>query len=211
MFTNKSLLRLLLSLLLIIPFSRQLLFAESSESTTESHDKNQKLDKEADEKKKSTGSKTKTSRDLRKEQITQLSFFLSPLGRGGDVDILISGQWSVGLTVSNWDNILLDAESYYKSYGVHFKRYFGNSFYIKPSLGWHKYEDFWMTAPDDPDDGYELSEGIGLHFELGNDWSFNRYFGVGVTYFAIGSIFDSDNPTSMILSRRPAVRLIGSF
>lgn len=104
-----------------------------------------------------------------------------------------------------------DVSSEYDSYGFHLKRYFGNSFYIKPSLGWHNYENGWMTAPSDPDDGYEQAKVIGLHVEFGNDWSFNRYLGMGVTYFAIGPVFDLDNIAPVLMSRGPALRLIGSF
>ena len=96
-------------------------------------------------------------------------------------------------------------------YGLHIKRYFGNFFYIKPSLGWHRHVKSWMTDFPSSDNGKKVSEGVGLHVELGHDWSFNRYIGIGITYFAIGSIFDSDDMTPVIMSRGPTLRLIGSF
>ena len=217
MHTYKYLQRLLLSLILVTPYSVQLIFAETSESATESQSEDQKLGDKSDEEQVTEDSQSKvTSRDIRKEQTTHLGFFMTPLSGivqiGGDIDIIISDQWSVGVAKTYWENKgTEDAESIYASYGFHLKRYFGNSFYIKPSLGWHKYEKGWMPDPSIPDDGYELTEGIGLHVELGHDWSFNRYLGVGIVYFAIGPVFDMDNFKYLVMSKLPTLRLFGSF
>ena len=52
---------------------------------------------------------------------------------GGDLDIIIYEQWSVGVTRTYCESMGVEDQSpEYGSYGYSLKKYFGNSFYIKP-------------------------------------------------------------------------------
>ena len=150
----------------------------------------------------------RTSRDIRRDTILQTSLHASYImvsaQLGADVDYFLNEQLSVGLSSNLKMDILVDYEATSKSYSIHLKRFIGNSWYVKPSVGVHTFKSASFNVKRE-------RGGIGAQLELGNEWFFNERFGVNLSYGALGLMYDTETREVHMTSLIPSVRFFGSF
>ena len=150
-----------------------------------------------------------TSRDFRKERTLQFTFHLMPIfpvvQSGVDLDFFLNEQLSVGLSRNTIMMVLMDYEESMENTSIHFKRYLGNSFYIKPSIGVHtKKESGWMAVA-------KASNSAAIQVELGNEWFWTKQFGVNLSYLGMGVRYDAKDNEVKQIGLLPSIRLFGAF
>ena len=157
----------------------------------------------------STNRRSLTSRELRKERTVQFAFHLTPIfpvvQSGIDVDLFLNEQLSVGLSRNAIMMVLMDYEESMNNTAIHFKRFLGNSFYIKPSIGVHsKTEAGWMAQT-------RVSNSLAVQVELGNEWFWTQNFGVNLSYLGMGVRYDNKDNELKPIGLLPSIRLFGAF
>ena len=149
-----------------------------------------------------------TSRELRRETVLQTSLYASFITvstqLGIDIDHFIDEQTSIGLSGNLKMTVMMDYEATSKNYAIHVKRFIGNSFYVKPSIGIHTFQ----IASRDETLG---SSGVGAQLEVGNEWLVTESFGVGVSYGAIGFMYDGEAEKLRMTNLIPSIQLSGAF
>lgn len=149
-----------------------------------------------------------TSREIRRETILQTSlhasFIMVSTQLGADVDYFLNEQTSVGLSSNLKMEVFMDSEATSKNYSVHLKRFIGNSFYIKPSVGVHTFKSASFNVRG-------TRSGLGAQIELGNEWFFSEHFGMNLSYGALGLMYDGETEDVHMTNLIPSVRFFGAF
>ena len=157
----------------------------------------------------STNRRSLTSREIRKESTMQFAFHLTPIfpvvQSGVDVDLFLNEQLSVGLSRNGIMMVFMDYEESMNNTAIHFKRFLGNSFYVKPSIGVHsKTEAGWMVQT-------RVSNSLAVQVELGNEWFWTQNFGVNLSYLGMGVRYDNKDNELKPIGLLPSIRLLGAF
>ena len=151
-----------------------------------------------------------TSREIRRESLLQTSFH-TPLVSvstqlGVDLDYLLNAQTTIGISSDQRMTATIDGyEIITKNFSLHLKRFIGNSFYVKPSMGVH------LLKPSKLDKDNTRQSRLGVQVEVGNEWFLSEHFGIALSYGAIGVMYDEDTGELLETSLIPSIRLFGAF